>query len=431
MAASYESVRHDRRYEVDASGVAEFGPDRVLRRSIPWCVVTRIEFTHDHLHKQVLWSVRAADGSRIRPKLEYANSLECYNVAVRTWRAFMPHACRAHFARVYRQSRRAHALIHLFWVIPALYVYALLGLLYGLHVEIAWEKIGSASTCIAMLYAWCVLQNLLFLKELRLDFDQWYALVEASLTEPRSPSPVSSFAIFRWMCPAPVAAFAEEPITDEERSVYHRWEFGSLLPIFLLVPLLNFAWYLGLRWAASLFHHEAHGTRFLLQPSPIYWLSPAFFLALITSAIPLDGLYRALLRDRYRRYERCCMERVGFDGRRLFVCLAVVVFAGSAVCFLAGVTSFSKFTDAGIEIQRPLSFRSGFYEYARVQAIEHRATFRAPIGNTVQCPHYVILFDDGTSWSSHEGLRDPVPEVDGQIAQLVSQRSKRPIIEQP
>jgi hypothetical protein len=115
----------------------------------------------------------------------------------------------------------------------------------------------------------------------------------------------------------------------------------------------------------------------------------------------------------------------------LFVCLAVIVFAGSAVLFLAGVTSFSRFTDAGIEIQRPLSFRSAFYEYARVKAIEHAATFRAPIGKTVKRPHYVILFEDGTSWSSREGLRDPVPEVDRQIAQLVSQRSGRPIIEQP
>ena len=255
--------------------------------------------------------------------------------------------------------------------------------------------------------------------------------MEASFTESRNPSPVPSFAIFRWLCPAPVPGFATEPISDEERSVFRRWEVGSLVPILLLIPLLGYAWYLGLTRAASLFHHEAQGTRFLLQPSPVYWAIPSLFLGIISSPIPLDGLYRTLLRDRHRRYERYCMECIGFDSRRLFVCLAVIFVGALAVFFLAGVTSFSRFTDSGIEIQRPLSFRSGFYVYARVRAIEHRATFRGPIGNTVRRPHHVILFEDGTPWSSREGLRDPVPKVDGQIAELVSQRSKRPITEQP
>ncbi len=431
MDASYESVHRDRRYEIDARGVAEFGPDRVLQRFIPWCAVNGIEFAHAPQHKQVRWSVRAADGSRIRPKLEYANALECYNVAIRAWRALVPHACRTHFARVHRRARRVHALIHLYWVIPALFLYGVSGLAYALHVETAWNVSGPTSASIAILYALCVLQNLLSLKELRLGFDRWYAVVEASFTEPRSESPDSSSAFFRWLFPEPTAASAKEPITDEERRVYRRWEVGSLLPIVVLAPLLGYMWYLGLTWAASFFHHEVQGTRFLIRPSQAYWLVPAIFLAIVSLPIPLDGLYRGLLRDRYRRFERYCVERTGFDARRFFVCLAVLVVAGSAVFFLAGVTSFSRFTDAGIEIQRPFSFRSVFHEYAHVRTIEHRATFRAPIGTTIPRPYHVILFDDGTSWSSDEGLRDPMPEVDGQIAQLVSQRSKRPITEQP
>ena len=43
----------------------------------------------------------------------------------------------------------------------------------------------------------------------------------------------------------------------------------------------------------------------------------------------------------------------------------------------------------------------------------------------------MIRFDDGTEWSSRDGLRDPVPELDGRVTQFVSEASKRPIIEQP
>ncbi len=374
MAASYESLRHDRRYEVDARGIAEFGSDRVLRRFIPWYAVVRIDFTHAPQHQQVSWSVREADGSRITPKLGYASSLECYNVALRTWREFLPHKCRMHYVRAYRKFRRAHALIHLFWVIPALLNYTVLGLSYALREEVPWEAFGGLSSGIALGYVACVLQNVLFLKELRLGFDRWYALVEASLTltEPK----LRSAGIFIRDPPLDLPRADRGGAHHRRRaSVYRRWEVWSILPFFLLAALLGSAWYLGLRWAASLFNHEAPGTRFLVQASPLYRCIPAIFLGMITSMITLDWLYRTLLRDRYHRYERYCLERVGFDPRRLFVCVVVIFFAGAAVFFLAGVTSYTRFTDAGIEIQRPFSLRSRFYEYARVRAIEYRGTF--------------------------------------------------------
>ncbi len=68
---------------------------------------------------------------------------------------------------------------------------------------------------------------------------------------------------------------------------------------------------------------------------------------------------------------------------------------------------------------------------ARVRAIEHRTMVRAPNGNTGNSPHFVILFDDGTSWSTRDGLRDPVPEVDQQIANFVSRRSGQAIVDRP
>jgi hypothetical protein len=240
-----------------------------------------------------------------------------------------------------------------------------------------------------------------------------------------------SYALFRWVCAPPDVARESEPISEQERRVYRWWELGSAVPYLLLVPLFGYLWYLGLTRAASLFDHHAPGTRFLVQPSRISWFIPAFFLGAITAVIPLEGLYRGLLRDRYRRYELYSMGRGGAVARRIFVGLAVALSAGAAVWFLAEVTSFTRFTDAGVEIQRPLSLSSRFYEYARVQAIEHRIPSLVRNGNTVRYPHYVILFDDGTSWSSREGLRDPVPDLDEQIASLVSRRSQQPIVEKP
>ena len=240
-----------------------------------------------------------------------------------------------------------------------------------------------------------------------------------------------SFALFRWLCPTSLTDGAGTPLTDEERRVYRRWEGGALIPFFILVPLLGLAWYFALKGAAGLFQHATPGMQFLARPTPIFWGLPALFLGIISSAVPMEWLYRSLLRDRYPRYERFCNERVGFNGKRVFAWLAAFVAVGSSVGFVAGVTSFARFDEAGVEIGRPLGFRSKFYTYKSVKSIEHRATFRAPNGNNVRRPHYVVAFDDGTSWSTREGLRDPVPESDDRIAQLVAQKSGRSIVEQP
>jgi hypothetical protein len=123
--------------------------------------------------------------------------------------------------------------------------------------------------------------------------------------------------------------------------------------------------------------------------------------------------------------------RVDVDWQGIGPMSTSFVLIGSTIVFVAGATSFSRFTDAGIEMQRPFAFRPSFYGYNRVRFIEHHLTSRAPMGNKVAGPHLVIVFDDGTSWNSREGLRVPVPKMDGRLEQLVSERSKRPIIKQP
>lgn len=239
-----------------------------------------------------------------------------------------------------------------------------------------------------------------------------------------------SFALFRRYFPTLPDDPSESPLSDEERRVYRVWEMMGVLPVFVIIPLLTFAWYRTLNGAVGLFHQEVPRTRFVVQPNPLWWFGPALLLGIISAVIPVFGLYRVLLRERFRRFQRFCNEHVGFAADRVLKLLATIIIAGSAVFFVVAVRSFARFTEAGVEFGRPLSFRGSFYKYTRVQAIEHRATFRAPIGNSVQRPHYVILFDDGASWSSEDFLGATHDEA-YRIAQLVSVRSGRAIAERP
>jgi hypothetical protein len=121
---------------------------------------------------------------------------------------------------------------------------------------------------------------------------------------------------------------------------------------------------------------------------------------------------------------------VGFDGERALVLLAIFIIAGTSVFLFVAVRSFVRFTDDGVAFGRPLSFGVAFYKYTRVREIEHRVSFRAPIGNLVQRPHYVVQFDDGESWSRRDFL-GAAPEEAGRIARFVASRSGRAIVERP
>ncbi len=236
--------------------------------------------------------------------------------------------------------------------------------------------------------------------------------------------------MFRRLFPVRPPDPSEPPLTDEERKTFHRWEMASIIPIFLFTAAFGSLWYLAMKEAAGLWPTATPATRFLLRPEPISFAAPALILGILSSALPIDGLYRLLLRERYRRFERACHERVGFDGDRALILIAVVFLPSIVALFYLIAANAVRFTDSGIEIARPIPFRSRSHAYRQVRAIEHWMSFRAPSGNIVHRPYYAILFDDGDSWTT-EDICQPSPRVAEAVIRLVAEKSGRDVVERP
>jgi hypothetical protein len=254
--------------------------------------------------------------------------------------------------------------------------------------------------------------------------DSWFRVLEAVTT-------TVVFAIVPVIFPKPVLDISEGPITDDERAAFCRYNYRIILPAILTVLLLMYAWFLALKAVAALFDHRNPGTKFLLQASPVTWAIPAMFLGIVSLPILLQWFSRSVLGGCYGRYQQYCNEREGFNDARFCGWLAALVVIAASVFFGVFVTVFARFSEAGIELGRPLSMRSVFYEYTRVRSIEHEMTNRAPNGKLVWKPHYVIRFDDGESWSTLEGFRDPEPDLEKQIAQFISAKCGQSIVEKP
>ncbi|MFO0956849.1 MAG: hypothetical protein U0800_05195 [Isosphaeraceae bacterium] len=238
-------------------------------------------------------------------------------------------------------------------------------------------------------------------------------------------------ALLRRFFPPQPDAESEPFFTEEEIRIFNRWELGTIPAFLICIPLLSLAWYFPLTWAAHWVQQRAPGDRFLLVPSPFYWALPSLFLGIISSSVAVAMLLRALLRDRYRRFVRYGNVRAGIDGWAAFRWLAAIVIGGSILGILVGLTSYARFDEEGVEIGRPLRFQGQFYPYRSIQSIEHRATLIAPNGNTVRRPHHVLLFEDGTTWSTREGARDPIPDLDVPMSEFIAKQAGRTIVELP
>jgi hypothetical protein len=158
-------------------------------------------------------------------------------------------------------------------------------------------------------------------------------------------------------------------------------------PICVFVAVLTLGWYLALRGVDRLVVHETPDTLFLVRPCTEFWLAVAFFLGIASCSIPVNFAYKILLGDRYPRYKQYVNERVDFDADGVLAILAILIYAGAGASFLAGISSYSRFTDAGIEIASPLSFRSRFHSYRDVRGIERFATSPTLSGNRRPLAH--------------------------------------------
>jgi hypothetical protein len=178
MSANFESPRYRRRYQVNASGFAEFDWNHCLRRFIPWYEVTNV---HNDHQTGVFTIVTSSDHS-LTPKLDRLPMKECYRFVDREWHLRSPHVYRERCARIYRMGRQ----VLLFWfpllcVGQPLLFYALAWLRSRSGLIVDWDavtKINQISLfcAIGLLVLW-----LMCFKYLRQDFGQFYADIEAAL----------------------------------------------------------------------------------------------------------------------------------------------------------------------------------------------------------------------------------------------------------
>jgi hypothetical protein len=224
--------------------------------------------------------------------------------------------------------------------------------------------------------------------------------------------------VMRWLArafPYQAPHVSADLSREELARRYARWE--------------SFLWaglFLGL---ARLAYASFRDDSFFLPPTMAFWFLPAIFLGILTGGALTHLLYARLLGDRYAEYTLYANLRAGFDTWRVGRVLAAGMILLSAVAVPMGLDCYTRFTDEAVHVNTFFSLGERRDPYADATEIRRIATFRAPNGNVIARPYFVLIFQDGSRWSSRDGLHDDDAKRDQAILAFVSRRSGKPVSE--
>ena len=198
----------------------------------------------------------------------------------------------------------------------------------------------------------------------------------------------------------------------------------EIIPFFAFSGLGAYLWYRGFLALQALQTGRLGPAVGLITPTIYYWMLLALFLGMIFSAPLMRLSYRALLgRERDADYVLYNNMRAGFDTWKAVRGLAVLVVVPALGFAFLGMDTYLKVTEQGMTLNPFWSLEERQYPFTEVKAVKSAARFRAPGGRTVDRPHFIVEFSDGTTWTTRDWLREAEPERDGKLAAFIASRS--------
>lgn len=221
---------------------------------------------------------------------------------------------------------------------------------------------------------------------------------------------------------------AAETADREEAEAKYRFLAVDLLGaviFFIIAPVLGFTWYHIIKAIVGAFEQVPPDVIISLPPLSDAWLLAALFLAIFGSAVPIDLLYRSMLRERYQAYANASFRRNPGAFRKLWMMpwlnwgVSIVIVALLAM----SINSYAHFRADSIALNPFFGLNEARHAYSDVSEIAQVARYRSPIGDLKDRSHIAIRFVDGSVWTSIEGGRSSDPDLDERILELLQERT--------
>jgi hypothetical protein len=147
---------------------------------------------------------------------------------------------------------------------------------------------------------------------------------------------------------------------------------------------------------------------FRLYPSgAMWWIFPGFGALTIGWLLMEASLPLLLGSTEARVYLYWTNKRAGMSGGTIMRWGTALIAAPIGVLTMFVIPAHTTFHDSEMRFRGYGAIHSVTHGYSQIHAITTTDGFRDRFGNFVSDPRILLDFDDGTRWSSRDGVRDP------------------------
>lgn len=214
-----------------------------------------------------------------------------------------------------------------------------------------------------------------------------------------------------WVARAfPSRDITEGPTLEQLAPRYGKWE-ALFIVVYMAswAPVTFVAWLL-LRALAGWNAAALGPADFVLTADPVFWVLPAFFLALVLPGAPLTWLARRLLGARFAEYDRYLVLKHGYDYARANRAALRVVGWGCAAAVFLGLNWYVLVRDDALVVNRLLAVTDDVHPYGDIRSIRTAPRLIAPNGSVKERREWLVTFADGATWST-SGLPGDLDEA--------------------
>lgn len=209
------------------------------------------------------------------------------------------------------------------------------------------------------------------------------------------------YVLLRKLFPAVYDAKDEAYSWDELRRKYAKWEVFGLLAMVVLTPPFAYSWYRLFASLRQLQGEDFAGDAYVFQCELFVFAFLSVFMGAATAIPAIECFCRIVFQKHMRGFMVFQKLKYRIDPYKVSTPLMGLLVGGVLLVFMAVLDNYAAFTETEIVIDRLWSVSEERYSYEDVQRILVSERAVAPAGNTAEGWRFVIHFDDGHTWNSH------------------------------
>lgn len=221
-----------------------------------------------------------------------------------------------------------------------------------------------------------------------------------------------------------------------KKALKEKYKKLNILSFFLLIGCIGLIFpttyylYSFMKEAVITHFNSFSGYVYMIRPSSEYVTIPSVLIASFVAIASPFLVLKLLLLGKFKEYFNYQSWESGLNAGKIFLLIGSTITIFFLSVIILGANCYTLIQKDEIKIDRFYSISTKNYSYNDIEAIYKVKKYRAPNGNILEKPYYMVKFSDGYIWTPRDYVVEWEPQdKEAEIFNYISTTSKKEIQE--